>query len=356
MDFINGFFEDLDLMYLMIVAGVFALLPLFMFTMYLSANRKKVRNYNAQLRARDEPMQTKWLHMQPRFSYAAQDKRALFTKKTESVSIDDEPKKPLISRQVFFFLLFVAAFASPFVLFYLGLYLYGMVAPVLLFFSGITFGLNSPVAIMKKREKMYKNMYQIIQSTIGVEKEIAGNYRAVIKVNKWAADGITPIRIDIAVPPTFSSFGELGFIEQFNQVYGINNAWVARSAEEGVPGWDYENNVVHMYSVPPIPQKAPWSERYVLDPGIAWSFFPLGIAAENGVEMKNPETGKNEYVIGFDVAGEQPKYAEKAGYKIGDELAMSPQLLISGSTGGGKALNCNTPIKKVVNRTKNFPL
>lgn len=348
MDFINGLFEDLDLKYLMIVAAVFAMLPVIIFASNLSLNKKKVKRYNSQLRAKEEPMQTKWSKMQPRLSYALSDKRALFTKKAEDVDIDDEPKKPLLSRRVFLILLFVVSFVSPFALLYLGFYIYGLIAPLVLFFSAITFGLKSPVAIMQKREKMYKNMYQIIQSTIGVEKEMAGDYNAVIKVKKWAADGLTPLRIDIAVPPTFNAAGELGFIEQFNQVYGTSNAWVARSAEEGVPGWDYENNVVHMYSVPPIPQSAPWSERYVLDPGISWSFFPLGLAAENGVEMKNPETGKNEYVIGFDVAGEQAKYSKKAGYAMGSEIVTSPMLLIAGGTGSGKALSSDTPVKKAL--------
>lgn len=92
MDFINGLFEDLDLKYLMIVAAVFAMLPVIIFVSNLSLNKKKVKRYNSQLRAKEEPMQTKWFKMQPRLSYALNDKRALFAKKAEDVDIDDEPK------------------------------------------------------------------------------------------------------------------------------------------------------------------------------------------------------------------------------------------------------------------------
>src|SRR5699024_4451231 len=110
----------------------------------------------------------------------------------------------------------------------------------------------------------------------------------------------------------------------------------------------YENNVVHMYSVPPIPQKAPWSERYVLDPGISWSFLPIGLTAENGDEMKNTETGKNEYVIVFDVEGEQAKYSKEEEYAMGSEIVTSTMVLIAGGTGSGKALSSETPVKKAL--------
>lgn len=349
MDFLSDFFADIDFLYVMIVAGVFALLPVMLFFGFLSMNKKRVRMYNSQLRAREEPMDTKWMQMRPKLAFTVKDKRALFIKKAESVNIDEEPKKPLINRGIFFILLIVFSLVAPFAAFYLEYYVIGMVVPFILFFGAIIFGLNSPVEIMKKREKILKNMYQIVQSNIGVESELSGNINAVIQVTKWGVDGLTPMRVDIAVPPTFNSAGELGFIEQFNQVYGNNSAWVARSVEEGVPGWDYENGVVHMYAVPPLPTIAPWSERYVLDPGIAWSYFPLGLGAENGVEMLNPETGKNEYVLGFDVAGNQKDYAKKAGYKTGEEIAgAAPMALIAGKTGGGKSISCDTPVKRVV--------
>src|SRR5699024_12620262 len=120
MDFINGLFEDLDLKYLMIVAAVFAMLPVIIFASNLSLNKKKVKSYNSQLRAKAEPMRTKWSKMQPRLSYALNDRRALLSKKAKDVDFDDEPKKARLTRRVFLILLFVASFVSICVLMSLG--------------------------------------------------------------------------------------------------------------------------------------------------------------------------------------------------------------------------------------------
>lgn len=348
MDFINGIFEGLTTQNLAIASAVFAVLPAVIFFGFLALHTTMiVKKKNAMLKAREEPRPTKWSKMSPKLSFTVHDKRAIREKKGEDLDVTEEPKKPLLSRRVLFFLLILLSFAAPFGAFFAGQYLVGIIAPFVLFFSAIAYGLSSPVKIMEKRDKMYKSMYKIAQSTLGIEEELRGNVGQVVRVTKWAGDGLTPLRVDFAVPPTFNASGEKNFVELFNQNYGIRNAWVARSGQDGVPGWDYENNTVHMFSVPPIPNIAPWHERYVLSEGIAWSFFPCGLGAENGVELKNPETGKMEYVLGFDVSGLQADVGKEAGLAVSREIVTSPMALVAGGTGSGKALACDTPVRIV---------
>ena len=350
MEAIDNIFADMDTTMLAIVSVVCAFLPLVVFFGSLKLHTiYRVNKYNANLRAKDEPRQPKWVKLKPRVAFTMKDTRPIFPKKGEEVDVTEEPKKPLITRRLLFFILIALSLASGPGLLFAGMATFAFIVPTVLFIAGMEYAIHSPVKIMAQRDKMYTSMYKIAQSTLGVEEELRGNIYEVVKVTKWAPDGLTPLNIDFAVPPTFNAGGQQNFIELFNQNYGINNAWVARSVEKGVPGWDYENNVVHMYSVPPIPQIAPWHERYVLTEGIAWSFFPCGLGAENGVEMVNPETGKKEYVLGFDLSGEQKSVGEKAGLTVSPEITTSPMALVAGGTGSGKAIACDEPIAVIKN-------
>ena len=87
-----------------------------------------------------------------------------------------------------------------------------------------------------------------------------------------------------------------------------------------------------------------WDEHYIINENIAWSFFPLGLGVEGGVLLENPETGEMEHVLGLDLNGNQVKLAKKKGLTIGNELVRSPQTLVGGQTGGGKALSLDTEI------------
>lgn len=325
-----------------------ALLPLLSIVFFFRMHTKKIiAPHNAVLRASEEPKPTKWQTLKPSVVFALKDGRPLKTIKPEDIDVSEEPPKQFFTRAVLLYILGFLTLLSPIGFVLSGFVVPAIVAPWVFFFVAFIFALNSPKKVMAERQKLFDNMYKIVSSTVGVEQENRGNVNKVIKVTKWAPDGITPLRVDILVPPTFNASGERGFLDQFNQVYGTNNAWVARSAKDGEPGWDYGKGVVHMFSVPPIPMIAPWHERYVLSEGIAWSFFPCGLGAENGVEMRNPETGKMEYVLGFDVSGLQTSEGKKHNMRVGDEITTSPMAMVAGGTGSGKAIACDTLIYKI---------
>ena len=334
MEFLNSFFEGLDQNTVLIIGLIYGLLivPGFFFA-FIFFDKRKTQRRNSLLKAKDTPMQTKWSKMKPKLDFALKDKRPIIMKKNEDIDFDEEPKKTLVNRSFLYVFLLLSGIVSAPLLMYLEMYMWALIVPFVLFYAGISYGLNSPVKIMKQHDLMYDKMYKIVSSKIGVEEEYRNNPRAIINVTKWAVDRVTPIAIDIKVPANFSSGSQQAFMEQFNQIYGTNNAWVARSLKEKEPGWDYEKGVVHLFAVPPIPTIAPWHERYVLDENIAWSFFPVGLGAENGVPMINPETGKKENVLGFDVSGNQPGYG------------ASPMALIGGTTGSGKAIANDTKIQ-----------
>lgn len=345
MDFVTDFLSGLEPTTALIVAAVWSLffVPLTFFGPLKLHTKFVVQKHNAQLRARDEPMTPMWVKLKPRMVFASRDKRAVFPKKGAEEVSEDDMKPPFFNRRLLYWILLLSSLISTPVLFYLGMYTYGLIASPVLFYAFLIYGLNSPVKIMAKREALLSNMVKIVRSNIGIEKEYESNPTSVISVVKWAPDFITPLKIDILVPAQFNASGQLPFLEQFNQVYGRSRTWVARN-DDGSSGWNFEEGRVRLYAVPPIPSIAPWHERYVLTEGIAWSFFPVGLGAENGVELTNPETGKKEYVLGFDLAGEQSSYGKKHGLKVGSEIVTSPMVLVGGGTGGGKALDTETPI------------
>lgn len=333
--FIGGFSTTTQLL---IGAGWSILFVPLTFAIFLALHNKLVvKKHNMNLRAKDEPMASKWSKMQPKIQFAMKDKRAVITKKDEQVDVDEEPKKPLITRQIFLYILFGLGFISTPALFMAGMYSYGLIVGLVLFYVALTYALNSPTKMMAQHEQFYNKMYKLVNSRLGVEEEWRDQPQKAIQVTKWGADFITPLRIKIRVPTTFDQSGEKSFLELFNQVYGQTRAWVARK-DDGSPGWDYEEGWVYMYAVPPLPQIAPFHERYVLSDGIAWSFFGVGLGSENGVKLLNEETGKYEHVLGFDVAGEQKDVGKEAGLEVGPEITTSPMILCAGGTGGGKSV------------------
>lgn len=196
-----------------------------------------------------------------------------------------------------------------------------------IFFFAMGYGITASKDILQKREKMYKRMFEIAQSKLGMSAEYSENPQAVIRVLEWA-DPLKPNKVQFDVPTTFGQDGEEGFLRQFNQVFGNETSWVPfDDMENGTPGWNYEEGTATFRAVPPLPTMAPWDEHYVLGEGVAWSFFPIALGVENGVSLPNPETGEVENVLGFDLSGEQPKIGKKAGLAVGPEITTSPMCL-----------------------------
>lgn len=213
---------------------------------------------------------------------------------------------------------------------------------LLLFLGALIFGIRSANKVVTTRNKIYKRMMDIARSKLGTPQKFANNPKAVITVTEWR-DYVKPQEVRFVVPTTFGMESEEGFLRQFNQVFGSETAWVPKDdPEKGTSGWDYEEGLVVLRAVPPLPQKAPWNPHYIEDPRIAWSFFPLALGVENGVEVENPETGQVENVLGFDLSGLQSKVE---GIKVAPKLgSAAPMVLIAGGTGSGKALEVDTPV------------
>lgn len=298
---------------------------------------RKAKNMPRSRTAQTNLPKPLWPKIKERVRYAVKDTRPLsLGKKKEEKSGGLTNKQAVVGAWAAGLLVAVgAAFMGQWKL---------IVFSPLLFLVALTIALVTANPIIKGREQIYRKMFEIGKSTLGLSAEYAEQPQAVINILEWR-DVLRPSKVRFEVPTTFGADSEESFLRQFNQVFGTETTWVAfNDPESGKPGWNYEEGFVTLKETPPLPTMAPWHERYVLDPNIAWSFFPIGLGVENGVELTNPETGQVENVLGFDLSGEQVNLAKKMGTKIGPEITTSPMVLCAGGTGGGKALAVDTPV------------
>jgi hypothetical protein len=207
----------------------------------------------------------------------------------------------------------------------------------------VIYGYKSADKLMKIREAVYTRMFSVARTKLGQNGEYEKNPQSVIRVTEWR-DFIKPQKVEFDIPDSFGEEGAEGFMKQFNQLFGRETAWVPSDSEE-TPGWDFDKGVLTIGAVPPLPREAPWDEHYVLADGVAWSFFPIGLGVEHGLELPNPKTGEIENVLGFDLSGEQGGIAKKFGLNMSQSITTSPMALIAGGTGGGKALSVDTMIR-----------
>lgn len=211
-----------------------------------------------------------------------------------------------------------------------------------IFFGAVTFSMMTAKPVLDIRESIVTRMFEIGASKGLLAGEYSANPQAVVNIKTWV-DYVKPTKVEFKVRTEFSSMGEESFLQQFNQIFGTETSWVpSDDPEKGTPGWNYDEGKVTLHSVPPLPNRASWDESYVLDPGIAWSFFPIALGIENGIERPNPKTGETEWILGFDLSGEAAKTGQKAGYVVSGTVTTSPMCFIGGGTGGGKSLASDT--------------
>lgn len=276
-----------------------------------------------------------WPKMKERLAYSMKDKRAF--------SIKGEAKEGGFTNSQMLWAIYLGGLALSLWGGYSGNWKF-IVTGYFVFFVFVTFGIMRANPIIKKREEIYRKMFEIAKGTLGQSAEYAENPQAVIQIIEWR-EIIKPTKVRFEVPTTFAADSEENFLRQFNQIFGTETTWVPfNDPDTGKPGWNYEEGFVTLKETPPLPQSAPWDEHYVLDPSISWSFFPIGLGVENGVELENPKTGQTENVLGFDVAGNQPGVSKEFGKYCSPTITTSPMALVAGGTGGGKALAVDTPI------------
>lgn len=336
--------------------GVYlVLLPtLFRFIGYLQrklvvdrAAAKAPRTIAAQ-KALPKPIWPTW---REHFMFTIKDKR--------SVMIG---KKALggVTHQILFFLLFGVGLILTVVGFIIPMTRLILIG-VFLFWVSVIYAVNASKKLLRERKKLYERLFAIARNSLQYPAEYQDDIHSYIQVLEWE-EYVKPLKIEFFVPDTFGEQGTEGFMRQFNLMLGQETSWVPSDEEvkdesgntvEIKPGWNFPENKVTIYAVPPLPMRAEWKEHYVINDDIAWSFFPIGLGVENGVEITNPETGETENVLGFDFSGEQAGLARKRNVKISDKITTSPMVLIAGGTGGGKSVSLTTPIRVAKNPRNN---
>ena len=307
--------------YIVVMPILFRLVPVLHTKLVIN---RKLEKMNGPDRARYKP-EYLWPKWKERIAYTIKDKRD-FSLGSSKKKKSGEPQSSKIQNRQFFFLLWLIGLIAVGVgAFLMNFYVMG--AGYLIFFFVMGFGIAASKDMIEAQKALMKRMFEIANAKLGVSLEHADNPGAVIKVLEWS-EPLKPQRVQFTVPTTFGEEGAEGFLRLFNQVFGTETTWVPfDDPETGRPGWDFEQGLATFYAVPPLPQMAPWHERYVLSEGIAWSFFPIALGVENGVEMLNPESGEMENVLGFDLSGLQAKEGKKAGLKVGGEITTSPMCL-----------------------------
>lgn len=291
-----------------------------------------------------QPIWPKW---KKHISFTMKDKRSLTIGKFQAGGL---------SRKLTFILLYVVGLLLTVGGFYLEMgNLIGI--GIVFFWVSIIFAIQSPKKLLKQREKLYKSLFNIARSHLKMPAEYETEIENYIKVLEWD-DYINPLKVEFFIPDDFNGDSAPAFLRQFNQKFGQETAWVASDEEikddEGKvtgykPGWNFGENKVTINSVPPLPQIAMWDEHYVINDSIAWSFFPIALGVENGVELPNEETGEIENVLGFDFSGLQTKVGSKNGVRVAEKITASPMVFVGGSTGGGKSVSLDTPVLVVKN-------
>lgn len=310
----------------------------------LLIDRKAAKLKNNKSAAKNLP-KPKWPLWAERLSFTFKDKRDVIIKKPKKGS-NEPPKTLSIQNRQMFFILWGVGLIAVMLGVFIGLWQL-MLGGFLFFFVAIIFGVKSADSIIVTRQNVYARMFSIARLKLGQSSEYEANPQAVVRVLEWN-DYVKPTKVEFDVPDSFGAEGEEGFLRQYNQIFGTETTWVpSDDPEAGTPGWNYSEGKLTIHAVPPLPLMAPWDDHYVLADGVAWSFFPIALGVENGVELPNPETGQNENVLGFDLSGEQIGYGKKFGLNVSPTVTTSPQVFIGGGTGGGKALSVDTLVRVI---------
>lgn len=179
-----------------------------------------------------------------------------------------------------------------------------------------------------------KNFIQMKKQNMGLLHPESGIYTYTYE---FTIDGVDsnnyPDKLSIFLPIGYDPLQQDSFLEKITTQLGRGRPW---EVDEEAGGWDITNQVAHIVLLQPLPGSAPWSAEYVLNPDVAWSFFPLGIGSKGGFDITNRETGQVERINGIDVNGAQWKLLKKNGKVTGlppADLLNSPQALGAGVSG-----------------------
>lgn len=209
--------------------------------------------------------------------------------------------------------------------------------------------------VLNERKEKIIRILEFKRSAMGLidNKADEDNYESEFMVLEWNESLTSPEKIRLFIPVAFDENNRDFFLEKWNGAFGSRvldefdengnrleepATWALCIKDKDFPGWQHTKGVATLELTEALPLMAPLEEWYIKGDNIAWSWFSLGLGVNGGLLLTNPETGEEEHVIGIDLSGDQIKLANKRGIPIGPEVIQTPQTLIAGATGGGKAL------------------
>lgn len=222
----------------------------------------------------------------------------------------------------------------------------------LIFFVAVGFSSSTAKKVLDKRDKIERRVYETVNVKMAYGAEGEADPKSKVRITKWE-NFIEPRGIECEIPVSFSPDQQQEFMRHFNNQLSFisedERSWVPDfNPTEKKKGWDYGEQLLTLRTVPPLPGIAMFHEDYILGDRIAWSFFPLGLAVSDGVEVPDPENPEEmQNVVGIDLSGAQKKLGKDKGFYVSDKLERAPQVFIGGGTGGGKSLKVSTLIPVV---------
>lgn len=163
-----------------------------------------------------------------------------------------------------------------------------------------------------------------------------------------------PTDFEIYLPVGYDSLQYNTFLDKLSQQFGRGRPFETNNEIAGRIGYDSENRIAIITLQQPLPDLAMFDERYVLNDTVQWSYFPLGIGSRGGIPFKDPNTGEEIRLCGFDVNGAQQKFLKKKGIFVGGDLMPSPHAIMAGVTGGGKSVCQRSVIFECLLRPKDW--
>ena len=181
-------------------------------------------------------------------------------------------------------------------------------------------------------------------------------YENEFEVLKWEEGGRAS-KVRLYFPITFdSNMGKDNFLDKMSINFGGGRPYEVDEEDKDYPGWNTNLLIATIKLEAPLPEMAMFDEMYILNDSVQWSFFPLGIGSRMGIPFKNPKTGVEERLLGFDVSDAQSEWCKDNGHVVGNDLMASPHAILCGVTGGGKSVCQRNVILSCLIRPKDWML
>lgn len=180
-------------------------------------------------------------------------------------------------------------------------------------------------------------------------------YQTEFDVVTWGPDR-QPEKIRLFLPVGYDQLQMSQFLEGMSNGFGRGRPWELDNADPDFPGLDMDKRIATIALQAPLPGKAIWTDYWLNNDIVQWSFFPLGLGSKGGLPIPDPETGEEVRLIGFDVNGAQQKFCAKQDIYTGPDIMPSPHAILCGVTGGGKSVMQRNVILSCLMRPKHWLL